>query len=220
MIPPKQNGNFVAHMEMVLDIYKRPLDQRFPVVCMDESPKQLIGEIKTPISAFPGQVAKYDYEYKRYGVCNVFMACEPLAGQRYVKITERKTKMDWAYFLEEISALYADAEKITLVMDNYKTHSPGALYEAFEPEKAKWLWDRFEFVFTPNHGSWLNMAEIELNVLNGQCLNRRIDNIEEVRREAKAWQDHRNNKHSPVNWQFTVDDARIKLLRLYPSFDN
>ena len=220
MIPPKQNGNFVAHMEMVLDIYKRPLDRRFPVVCMDESPKQLIGEIKTPISAFPGQVAKYDYEYKRYGVCNVFMACEPLAGQRYVKITERKTKMDWAYFLEEISALYADAEKITLVMDNYKTHSPGALYEAFEPEKAKWLWDRFEFVFTPKHGSWLNMAEIELNVLNGQCLNRRIDNIEEVRREAKAWQEHRTNKHSTVNWQFTVDDARIKLLRLYPSFDN
>jgi transposase len=220
VIPPKQNGNFVAHMEMVLDIYKRPLDRRFPVVCMDESPKQLIGEIKTPISAFPGQVAKYDYEYKRYGVCNVFMACEPLAGQRYVKITERKTKMDWAYFLEEISALYADAEKITLVMDNYKTHTPGALYEAFEPEKAKWLWDRFEFVFTPKHGSWLNMAEIELNVLNGQCLNRRIDNIEEVRREAKAWQEYRNNKNSTVNWQFTVNDARIKLLRLYPSFDN
>jgi hypothetical protein len=220
VIPPKQNGNFVAHMEMVLDIYKRPLDRRFPVVCMDESPKQLIGEIKTPILAFPGQVAKYDYEYKRYGVCNVFMACEPLDGKRYVKITERKTKMDWAYFLEDISSLYADAEKITLVMDNYKTHSPGALYEAFDPEKAKWLWDRFDFVFTPKHGSWLNMAEIELNVLNGQCLNRRIDNIEEVRREAKAWQDHRNNKTSTVNWQFTVDDARIKLLRLYPSFDN
>jgi hypothetical protein len=220
VIPPKQNGNFVAYMEMVLDIYKRPLDQRNPVVCMDESPKQLIGEIRTRISAFPGQVAKYDYEYKRYGVCNVFMACEPLAGKRYVKITERKTKMDWAYFLEDISSLYADAEKITLVMDNYKTHSPGALYEAFDPEKAKWLWDRFDFVFTPKHGSWLNIAEIELNVLNGQCLNRRIDNIEEVRREAKAWQDHRNNKTSTVNWQFTVDDARIKLLRLYPSFDN
>jgi transposase len=220
VIPPKQNGNFVAHMEMVLDIYKRPLDRRFPVVCMDESPKQLIGEIKSPISAFPGQVAKYDYEYKRYGVCNVFMACEPLAGKRYVKITERKTKMDWAYFLENISTLYPDAGKITLVMDNYKTHTPGALYEAFEPEKAKCLWDRFEFVFTPKHGSWLNMAEIELNVLAGQCLRRRIDNIEQVRREAKAWQDHRNNKNSTVNWQLTVDDARIKLLRLYPSFDN
>ena len=220
MIPPKQNGNFVANMEMVLDIYKRPLDRRFPVVCMDESPKQLIGEIKTPIPAFPGQVAKYDYEYKRYGVCNVFIACEPLAGKRYVKITERKTKIDWAYFLEDISALYPDAGKITLVMDNYNTHTPGALYEAFDPEKAKWLWDRFEFVFTPKHGSWLNMAEIELNVLTGQCLNRRIDNIEEVRREAKAWQKHRNNKNSIVNWQFTLDDARIKLLRLYPSLDN
>jgi hypothetical protein len=187
---------------------------------MDESPKQLIGEIKTPISALPGQVAKYDYEYKRYGVCNVFIACEPLAGKRFVKITERKTKIDWAYFLEDISTLYADAGKITLVMDNYNTHTPGALYEAFDPEKAKWLWDRFEFVFTPKHGSWLNMAEIELNVLAGQCLNRRIDNIEEVRREAKAWQEHRNNKNPTVNWQFTLDDARIKLYRLYPSFDN
>ena len=220
MIPPKQNGNFVAHMEMVLDIYKRPLDRRFPVVCMDESPKQLIGEIKTPISAFPGQVGKYDYEYKRYGVCNVFMACEPLTGKRFVKITKRKTKIDWAYFLEDISALYTDAGKIILVMDNYNTHTPGALYEPFDPEKAKWLWDRFEFVFTPKHGSWLNMAEIELNVLTGQCLNRRIDNIEEVRREAVAWQKHRNNKNSTVNWQFTLDDARIKLYRLYPSFDN
>ena len=219
MIPPKQNGNFVAHMEMVLDIYKRPLDRRFPVVCMDESPKQLIGEIKTPISVFPGQVAKYDYEYKRYGVCNVFMACEPLSGKRYVKITERKTKMDWAYFLEDISALYADAGKITLVMDNFSTHTPGALYEAFVPVKAKLLCDRFEFVFTPKHGSWLNMAEIELNVLTGQCLNRRIDNIEEVRREAIAWQEYRNNKNSTVNWQFTADDARIKLSRLYPSLD-
>ena len=220
MIPPEQNGNFVANMELVLDIYKRPFDRRFPVVCMDESPKQLIGEIKTPISAFPGQVAKYDYEYKRSGMCNVFMACEPLAGKRLVKITERKTKIDWAYFLEDISALYAEAGKITLVMDNYNTHTPGAFYEAFAPEKAKRLWDRFEFVFTPKHGSWLNMAEIELNVLTGQCLKRRIDNIEEVRREALAWQEHRNNKNSTVNWQFTVDDARIKLSRLYPSFDN
>jgi hypothetical protein len=187
---------------------------------MDESPKQLIGEIKTPISAFPGQAAKYDYEYKRFGMCNVFIACEPLAGKRFVKITERKTKIDWAYFLEDISALYADAGKITLVMDNYNTHTPGALYEAFSPEKAKRLWDRFDFVFTPKHGSWLNIAEIELNVLTGQCLDRRIDNIEEVRREVLAWQDHRNNKNSTVNWQFTVDDARIKLSRLYPSFDN
>ena len=219
MIPPKENGNFVANMEKVLGVYKRPFDQRFPVVCMDESPKQLIGEIKTPISAFPGQVEKYDYEYKRYGVCNVFMACEPLAGKRLVKITERKTKIDWAYFLEDIAALYTDAEKITLVMDNFNTHTPGALYEAFPPVKAKSLWDRFEFVFTPKHGSWLNMAEIELNVLTGQCLNRRIDNIEEVGREATAWQEYRNNINSTVNWQFSAEDARMKLSRLYPSLN-
>ena len=207
-------------MENVLGVYKRPFNERFPVVCMDESPKQLIGEIKTPIETSPGQVAKYDYEYKRYGVCNVFMACEPLAGKRLVKITERKTKTDWALFLEDISTLYKDAKKITLVMDNYNTHTPGSLYEAFPPVKAKSLWDRFEFVFTPKHGSWLNMAEIELNVLTGQCLNRRIDNIEEVTRETIAWQSHRNNKKSTVNWQFTTDDARIKLSRLYPSIDD
>ena len=219
MIAPEKNGDFVANMEMVLDVYKRPFDEKFPVLCMDESPKQLIGETKTPIAVSPGQVAKYDYEYKRYGVCNVFMASEPLAGKRLVKITERKTKIDWAYFLEDIATLYTDAEKITLVMDNFSTHTPGALYEAFPPVKAKLLWDRFEFVFTPKHGSWLNMAEIELNVLTGQCLNRRIDNIEEVRREAIARQEYRNNKNSTVNWQFTADDARIKLSRLYPSLD-
>jgi hypothetical protein len=220
VIPPEENGDFVANMENVLEVYKRPFNEKFPVVCMDESPKQLIGEIKTPIKTSPGQVAKYDYEYKRYGVCNVFMACEPLAGKRLVKITERKTKIDWALFLKDISTLYKDAEKITLVMDNYNTHTPGSLYETFPPAKAKSLWDRFEFVFTPKHGSWLNMAEIELNVLTGQCLNRRIDNIEEIRLETISWQSHRNNKKSTVNWQFTTDDARIKLSRLYPSIDD
>jgi hypothetical protein len=220
VIPAKENGDFVANMENVLGVYKRPFDERFPVVCMDESPKQLIGEIKTPIKTSPGQIAKYDYEYKRYGMCNIFIACEPLAGKRLVKITERKTKIDWALFLEDISILYEDAEKITLVMDNYNTHTPGSLYETFPPARAKSLWDRFEFVFTPKHGSWLNMAEIELNVLTGQCLNRRIDNIEEVRRETIAWQSHRNNKKSTVNWRFTTDDARIKLSRLYPSIDD
>lgn len=220
MIPPEQNGSFVANMEMVLDVYKRPYDPRHPVVCMDESPKQLIAETKTPIQAAPGKPAKHDYEYKRCGVCNIFMACEPLAGQRVVKITERKTKIDWAQFLDDISVLYQSAEKITLVMDNLNTHTPGALYETFSPEKAKALWDRFEFVYTPKHGSWLNMAEIELNVLIGQCLGRRIDNIEEVEREVSAWQEHRNNKEATVNWQFTAEDARIKLSRLYPTLDS
>ena len=207
-------------MEMVLDVYKRPFDPKYPVVCMDESPKQLIAETKIPIAASPGYVAKHDYEYKRCGVCNIFMACEPLAGKRMVKITERKTKKDWAYFLEDIAASYHGAEKITLVMDNLNTHTPGALYEIFNPHKAKSLWDKFEFIYTPKHGSWLNMAEIELNVLLGQCLNRRIDNIEKVMSEAAAWQSHRNNKNAKVNWQFTTDDARIKLSRLYPSIEN
>ena len=148
------------------------------------------------------------------------MACEPLAGKRMVKITERKTKKDWSYFLEEIAAQYENAEKITLVMDNLNTHIPGSFYETFQPNKAKALWDRFEFVYTPKHGSWLNMAEIELNVLTGQCLNRRIDNIEDVRKETEAWQEFRNNKNAKVNWQFTAEDARIKLSRLYPTLES
>jgi hypothetical protein len=220
VIPPEQNGSFVANMEMVLDVYKRPFDSKFPVVCMDESPKQLIGETRVPITASPGHSAKYDYEYKRCGVCNIFMACEPLAGNRMVKITERRTKRDWAHFLEKIAAQYENAEKIILVMDNLNTHTPGSFYETFQPEKAKALWNRFEFVYTPKHGSWLNMAEIELNVLTGQCLNRRIDNIEDVRVETSAWQKFRNNKNAKVNWQFTAKDARTKLKRLYPTLES
>ena len=217
MIPPAQNSSFVANMEMVLDVYKRPFDPKRPVVCMDESPKQLIAETKIPIQASPGKIAKYDYEYRRCGVCNIFMACEPLAGKRIVKITETKTKKDWALFLQDIEALYKDAEKITLVMDNLSTHTPGSFYEVFPPNQAKALWDRFEFVYTPKHGSWLNMAEIELNVLIGQCLNRRIDNIDTVKTEVAAWQQARNNKGAKVNWQFKTEDARIKLKRLYPT---
>ena len=217
MIPPEQNANFVANMEMVLDVYKRPFNPRFPVICMDESPKQLILETKVPVLASPGRSARHDYEYRRCGVCDIFIACEPLAGKRMIKITERRTKIDWAYFIEDIAKKYENATKIILVMDNLNTHTPGSLYEAFKPEKAKELWDRFEFVYTPKHGSWLNMAEIELNVLNGQCLSRRIDNIEIIKRESLAWQKHRNNKGAKVNWQFTTNDARIKLKRLYPT---
>jgi hypothetical protein len=207
-------------MEMVLDVYKRPYDPLYPVVCMDESPKQLIAETKVPISASPGQSAKYDYEYRRCGVCNIFLASEPLAGKRMVTITERKTKRDWACFLEEIAGQYESAEKITLVMDNLNTHKPGSLYETFEPDQAKAIWDRFEFVYTPKHGSWLNMAEIELNVLIGQCLNRRIDDIAVVKHEVLAWQEFRNNKNAKVNWQFTTENARIKLSRLYPTLES
>lgn len=205
---------------MVLDVYKRPLDPCYPVVCMDESPKQLIAETRVPLPVSPGQPERHDYEYRRCGVCNIFLACEPLAGKRMVTITERKTKQDWACFLEKIAGQYEGAEKITLVMDNLNTHTPGSLYETFPPDKAKALRDRFNFVYTPKHGSWLNMAEIELNVLTGQCLNRKIDDIEKVKKEAQAWQEHRNNKNAKVNWQFTTEDARIKLSRLYPTLES
>jgi hypothetical protein len=206
-------------MERVLEVYKRPYDEKRPVVCMDESPKQLIGETNPPIAAKPGSEKKYDYEYVRNGVCNIFMSNEPLAGKRFVKVTERKTKQDWAVFLEEIAIQYTEAEKITLVMDNLETHKPGSLYESFPAKKAKALWDRFEFIYTPKHGSWLNMAEIELNVLMKQCLAGRIPDFEKVIAETKAWQEARNNKNAKINWQFTTDDARIKLKRLYPLCD-
>ena len=209
----------MAHMEMVLEVYKRALDPQRPVVCMDESPKQLIAETRIPISASPGKPARHDYEYKRCGVCNIFLACEPLAGKRLLKITETKTKQDWALFIEDIASQYQGAEKITLVMDNLNTHTPGSFYETFPPDRAKALWDRFEFVYTPKHGSWLNMAEIELNVLIGQCLDRRIDDIEVVRKESAAWQEFRNNKGAKVNWQFRTEDARTRLSRLYPTLD-
>jgi hypothetical protein len=204
-------------MEKVLEVYKRPYDEKHPVVCMDESPKQLIGETKTPIAAKPGSEEKYDYEYVRNGVCNIFMSNEPLAGKRFVKVTERKTKQDRAAFLEEIAGRYAEAKKITLVMDNLETHKPGSLYESFPPEKAKAIWDRFEFIYTPKHGSWLNMAEIELNVLMGQCLAGRIPDIEKIITEVNAWQESRNNRNAKINWQFKTEDARIKLKRLYPT---
>jgi len=206
-------------MEKVLDIYKRPYHPDFPVVCMDETPKQLIKETRTPINVASGRPARYDYEYERCGVCNIFMANEPLAGKRFVKTTDRKTKTDWAQFIKELAEKYESAKKITLIMDNYATHKPGAFYEVFVPEKAKEILDRFEFVYTPKHGSWLNVAEIELNVLTGQCLNRRIDNMLEIKSEVVAWQRHRNILGTRVNWQFTTEKARIKLRRLYPTYD-
>lgn len=206
-------------MERVLDVYKRPYDKRFPVVCMDESPRQLIDEVKIPIACASGRPARYDYEYKRCGVCNVFMANEPLAGKRIVEVTVRKTKLDWAAFIQQISECYGNAERITLVMDNLNTHKASSFYEAFDPVKAKALWDRFEFVYTPKHGSWLNMAEIELNVLIRQCLKRRIPKLETVRSEVKAWELRRNNHKAIINWRFTTQDARIKLKRLYPTIE-
>jgi len=217
VIAPKSNGDFVAAMEKVLDVYKRPYNAAMPVVCMDETPRQLIRETRTPMPGRPGRAERHDYEYERCGVCNVFMACEPLAGKRMTKVTERKTKTDWARFLDDIAERYADAERITLVMDNLNTHGPGALYQTFPPDRAKALWDRFEFVYTPKHGSWLNVAEIELNVMIGQCLARRIPSMEELRAEVFAWQNHRDQLQARVDWQFTAADARVKLRRLYPT---
>lgn len=207
-------------MENVLEVYKRSYDPLYPVVCMDESPMQLIGETRQPLPMRPGVEARFDYEYRRCGVCSIFIASEPLAGKRMITVTERRTKIEWAHFLGQISDNWPAAKKITLVMDNLNTHKPGSLYEAFPAAQAKELWDRFEFVYTPKHGSWLNMAEIELQVLNRQCLNRRIDTIEKVIEQTTAWETARNSQEKKINWQFTTDDARIKLKRLYPTFED
>jgi hypothetical protein len=207
-------------MEDVLEVYKRRYDPKRPVVCLDETSKQLIGEVQKPVPAGPGQVAHYDYEYVRNGVANLFMIFEPLAGQRDVEVTDRRTKKDYAQCLRKLSdQMYPDAETIVLVQDNLNTHSPASLYEAFEPEQAKRLAERFEFHYTPKHGSWLDMAEIELGILGRQCLSRRIDNVEDLRREVKAWEKSRDQARAKVNWQFTTADARIKLRRLYPSLE-
>ena len=208
-------------MEKVLDVYKRPYDADNPVICMDESPKQLISSAQPSTPIKPGQDARVDYEYVRHGMVNIFMANEPLTGKRMVEVTSFKKKKDWAKFIKIIAdELYPTAKKITLVMDNFNTHTASAFYETFEPKEAKRLWDRFEFIFTPKHGSWLNMAEIELHVLNSQCLNRHISTIEKIREEVLAWQNHRNNKNSTINWQFTTKKSRIKLKRLYPSIND
>ena len=208
-------------MENVLDVYKLAYDEKNPLVCMDESPKQLIGEIREEIEMKPGNEKIIDSEYVRKGVCEIFIATEPLSGKRVVKVTETRTKKDWAEFIKElVDNEYRNAEKITLVMDNLNTHCTGSLYDTFSPKEAKRIIDKINFVFTPKHGSWLNMAEIELNVLQSQCLNRRIDDIEIVRKEVKAWQDARNTKEAKINWRFTSKDARIKLKRLYPSIEN
>ena len=220
MIPPGKDAEFVAHMEKVLDVYKRPYDPGNPVICMDESPKQLISEARPGLKMRPGQECRIDYEYIRHGVVNIFIANEPLMGKRFTKITEFKKKKDWALFIQEIANEYPKANKITLVMDNFKTHTPGAFYETFKPDVAKKIWDRFEFIFTPKHGSWLNMAEIELHVLNSQCLNRHISTKEKIHAEVKAWEKARNSKICKINWQFNTKDARIKLKRLYPSYND
>ena len=207
-------------MEDVLDVYKRPYDPKLPMVCLDETSKQLIGETRIPGTASPGQLARYDYEYKRNGVANLFMIFEPLIGKRRVKVTERRTKIDWAYCVREmVDQIYPDAEQIVLVMDNLNTHNKSSLYEAFEPAEAKRIADKLEIHYTPKHGSWLDMAEIELGILSRQCLSRRIENMKQLEKEALAWEKNRNAKKEKVDWQFTTADARIKLKKLYPSIE-
>jgi hypothetical protein len=207
-------------MEDVLEVYHRPHDPERPLVCMDECSKQLIGEVREPLPPRPGQIAKYDSEYERLGTANMFMAVEPLAGQRTVQVTERRTRVDWARFIQVLLVtVYPLAKKIVLVMDNLNTHGIASLYEAFAPETARALAERLEIHYTPKHGSWLNMAETELSVLSRQCLDRRIDSRDFLEREVAAWQMARNTAEAKINWRFTTADARIKLKRLYPSFD-
>ena len=204
-------------MEDILDVYHRPYDPQYPVVCMDESSKQLIGEVRMPIPVAPGHPALQDDEYVRNGVAEIFIEIEPLAGRRHVDVTKRRTKIDWAHFINGmLNERYPEATKVVLVMDNLNTHSISSLYEAFAPEEAKRLAVRLEIHYIPKHGSWLNIAEIELSVLKSQCLERRIPEIEMMRKEIRSWEKYRNNRKSKVKWQFTTKDARIKLKRLYP----
>ena len=219
MIPPKANAAFVAAMEDVLEVYTRPHNPARPLVCLDETSKQLVAETRTPIPMQPGQPARYDYEYERNGTASLFMLFAPLEGWRQVKVTERRTAVDYAHVLKELSdVLLPKAEKILLVQDNLNTHTPASLYEAFQPEEARRLVERFEWRYTPKHGSWLNMAESELAVLSGQCLDRRIPSMADLLNEVTAWLELRNARHAKANWRFTTADARIKLKSLYPVF--
>ncbi len=217
VIPPEQNADFVAAMEDVLQTYRKPLDPRFPVVCMDEQPIQLIGETKMPLPAIPGRPDLFDYEYRRLGTTNIFMFTEPLSGWREARVSTQKTKQDWAREVADLlDRCYPKAEKVTLVLDNLNTHSIGSLYATFTPEQARRYADRLDLRYTPKHGSWLNIAECELSVFTKQCLDRRIEDEAILTREASAWSAHRNQQQKGVDWQFTTETARVKLKRLYP----
>jgi transposase len=205
-------------MEEVLDLYKKPYNPKRPLLCFDERPKQLISEMRKPIPARLGRAARYDYEYRRNGVANLFMMFEPLMGKRQVKVTNRRTKKDFAECMHQlVDDIYPQAERIVLVMDNLNIHKKASLYEAFEPAEAKRIVDKLEIHCTPKHGSWLNMAEIEISILSRQCLSERMDNIERLETATAAWYRRRNSGCTRVDWRFTTDDARIKLKKLYPS---
>jgi len=217
VIPPERDADFVARMEDILALYQRPYDAEYPVVCMDEQPKQLIAETRTPLPAEPGQPARFDYEYERKGTANLFMFTEPLAGWRRVAVRERRTAIDWA---EEIQHLleedYPEAKKVILVCDNLNTHTIASLYKRFPPAQARAMAERLEIHYTPKHGSWLNIAESELAAMTRQCLDRRIPDMETLRQEVAAWYQGRNQIQKGVDWQFTTEDARTRLKRLYP----
>lgn len=207
-------------MEDVLDVYIRPYNPRRPQVCLDETSRQLLGDVTPPLAPALGRPAREDYEYTRQGVCNLFMLAEPLRGWRHVVVSDRRTRLDFARCIQELADVhYPDAERIVLVLDNLNTHTPASLYEAFPPAEAKRLADKLEIHYTPKHGSWLNMAEIELGVLAGQCLDRRLPDRASLEREVAAWQAARNAATTTIRWRFTTADARIKLRHLYPPFD-
>lgn len=218
VIAPKANAEFVYHMEDVLTVYTRPVDPRRPLICLDEVSKQLVGEVRTPLPLVAGHPIRYDAEYVRNGVGNVFGICEPLAGRRRFVVTERRTRLDWAHLIRDlVDVHYPAAETLVLVLDQLNIHSPASLYEAFPPAEAKRLADKLEIHYTPKHGSWLNVAEIELSILSRQCLDRRIPDLPTLAHEVDAHQQRRNNRAAKVDWQFTTEDARIKLKHLYPS---
>jgi hypothetical protein len=219
-IPPAASADFVYHMEDVLAVYHRPADPRHPVVCLDEATKQLVGEVREPLPAKPGELERCDCEYVRNGTATLFLAVEPGVGWREVAVTEQRCRTDWAHFVKDLlDGRYRDAATVTLVMDQLNTHSPASFYEAFDPAEAKRLADRLEIHYTPKHGSWLNMAEIELSALGRQCLDRRIADADILKREVETWKLGRNDAKTRVRWRFTTADARIKLHRLYPSIE-
>ncbi len=219
-IPPKAHAGFVAQMEDVLDVYARRRDPRRPLVCFDESNKEQHRETVEPLPVAPGQPARSESTYERNGVSNLFMFFAPLENWRYVKVTDRRTSLDWAACMRELVDIhFPEAERIVVVQDNLSTHTPAALYAAFPPAEAKRIWDRLEFHYTPKQGSWLNMAEIELSVLSRQCLDRRIPDQEALRRETAAWAERRNTAKATIQWHFTTADARVKLKKLYPTLE-
>jgi hypothetical protein len=220
-IPPAQSAEFVYHMEDVLKVYHRPHDPARPVVCMDETFKQLIGETRGPLPMRPGDDERFDHVYTRNGVASLFLAFEPLAGWRTAQVADRRRRLEWAAFVRSLlDGRYKDADKVVLVMDQLNTHSAASLYEAFGPAEAERLADRLEIHHTPKHGSWLNMAEIELSALGRQCLSRRIAKQSTLTEQVAAWVVARNAAHAKVNWQFTTADARVKLRQLYPSTES